>query len=206
MHRRGPGDAAGRGVLIMTAISFEALGISKEDLTEKLLDRLVEEFTTEPVWDEDGAEMRRSSTMAKKITDQIKAHVDATVKRLGEEHVLPRVTEIIEGLVLNTTNQWGEKTGKGVTFIEYLTQRAEAFMVEPVNYDGKPKGTDSYGWSKHSTRVAYMIDKHLQFSINTAMTKALAEANSSIASGLLAAVKHSLSEATAKLRVDVKVA
>lgn len=188
----------------MTAISFEALGISKEDLTEKLLDRLVEEFTTEPVWDENGTEDRRRSTMSAAITKQIQAHIDATVTRLGEEHVMPRVTEIIEGLVLNATNQWGEKTGKGVTFIEYLTQRAEAFMREDVNYEGKPRGGDSYSWTKHSTRVAYMIDKHLQHSIQTAMVKALADANSSIAEGLMGAVKHSLGQALDKLKVEVK--
>lgn len=188
----------------MTAISLEALGISKEDLTEKLLDRLVDEFTTEPVWDEGGEATSRRSTMAQKITKQVQAHIDATVTRLGEEHVLPRVTEIIENLVLNTTNQWGEKTGKGVTFIEYLTQRAEAFMREDVNYDGKPKGTDGYSWSKHSTRVAYMIDKHLQYSITTAMTKALADLNSTVAAGLMDAVKHALGQSMAKLKVEVK--
>ncbi len=188
---------------MMTSISFESLGISKDDLTEKLIDRLVEEFTTEIVWDEDGGEIQRHSTMAKKITQQIKDHIDATVRRLGEEHVLPRVTEIVEGLVLQTTNQWGEKTGKPVTFIEYLTQRAEAFMVEDVDYSGKPKGSD-YNWRKHSTRVVHMIDRHLQHSIETAMTKALADANSSIAQGLAGAVKHALSVATEKLKVDVK--
>jgi hypothetical protein len=188
----------------MTAISLEALGISKEDLTEKLLDRLVDEFTAEPVWDEDGAVTERRSTMAAKITKQVQAHVDATVARLGEDHVLPRVTEIIEGLVLTTTNQWGEKTGKGITFIEYLTQRAEAFIREDVNYEGKPKGTDSYSWSKHSTRIADMIDKHLQHSITTAMTKALVDINSTVAAGLMDAVKHALGQSMAKLKVEVK--
>lgn len=187
----------------MNAISFEALGISKEDLTEKLLDRLVEEFATELVWDEDGDAIRRKSRMSDLITKQIKDHIDETVRRLGEEHVLPRVTEIVEGLVLQTTNQWGEKTGKSVTFIEYLTQRAEAFMLEDVDYNGKPKGTD-YSWSKRSSRVAFMIDRHLQHSIETAMTKALADANSAIAGGLQAAVKQALATATEKLRVEVK--
>ena len=172
----------------MNAITFEALGISKKELTDKLLDRLVEEFTTEPVWDEEGDEFRRRSTMSDQIVKQVQAHIDATVQRLGEEHVLPKVTEIIEGLVLQTTNQWGEKTGKSVTFIEYLTQRADAFMREEVDYKGNPKGSD-YNWRKHSTRVAYMVDSHLQTSINTAMTKALADANSSIAAGLVGAQK-----------------
>ena len=76
-------------------------------------------------------------------------------------------------------------------------------MREEVDYKGNPKGSD-YNWRKHSTRVAYMVDSHLQTSINTAMTKALADANSSIAAGLVGAVKHALAEATGKLKVEVK--
>jgi hypothetical protein len=47
----------------MTTLSFEALGISKEDLTEKLLDRLIEEFTTEVTWDEDAKPAEISMTV-----------------------------------------------------------------------------------------------------------------------------------------------
>ncbi len=189
----------------MNAISLESLGISKEDLTEKLLDRLVEEFTTEPVWDEDGNTSSRRSTMSAKIVAQIKEHLDATVRRLGDEHVLPRVTEMVEGLVLQTTNQWGEKTGKPVTFIEYLTQRAEAYMREDVDYQGKPKGTDSYSWTKKSNRLSFMIDAHLQHSINTAIGNALSDLNSNVAKGLAEATKAAIGETLSKLKVTTAI-
>jgi hypothetical protein len=189
----------------MTTVNLEALGISKEELTNKLLDRLVEDFTTEPAWDhEDGAEYRKRSTMSEQITKQIKAHIDAEVQRLGDQHVLPRVTEIIEGLVIQTTNSYGEKRGEPVTFIEYLISAADAYMREDVDYNGKPRARDSYNWSKHSTRITYMVDKHLQYSIEIAMKKALADANSAIVGGLEAAVKHALKVSTEKLSVTVK--
>jgi len=189
----------------MTTLSFEALGISKEDLTEKLLDRLVEEFTTEVTWDEDGEQSRRSNTMAKKITTQIKEHIDATIRRLGDEHVLPRVTEIVEGLVIQQTNTWGEKTGTPVTFIEYLVSRADAYMREDVDLNGKSKDeSGGFGWSKYTTRITYLVNNHLKSSIEAAMKKSMAEANKGIAGGLEAAVKHALAEAQAKLRIDVK--
>lgn len=189
----------------MTTLSFESLGISKEDLTEKLLDRLVEEFTTEVTWDEDGEQSRRSNTMAKKITTQIKEHIDATIRRLGDEHVLPRVTEIVEGLVIQQTNTWGEKTGTPVTFIEYLVSRADAYMREDVDINGKSKDeSGGYSWSKSTTRITHMVNSHLKYSIDTAMRQALGNANKGIVGGLEAAVKHALAEAQAKLRVDVK--
>jgi hypothetical protein len=190
----------------MTAISIESLGISKDELVGKLLDRLVEDFTTEPTWDEDGSVSLTKNTMAKQITAQIKMHIDQTVQKLGEKHVLPRVTEIVEGLVIQQTNQWGEKTGAPVTFIEYLTSRADHYMREDVDYEGKTKSEarDNYGWRKTGTRVSFMIDKHLHNHIETAMKAALADANSSISGGLLGAVKIALANATEKLKVDVK--
>jgi hypothetical protein len=189
----------------MTTVNLEALGISKEELTEKLLDRLVEDFTTEPAWDsEDGAAYRKRSTMSDQITKQIREHIDAEVQRLGDQHVLPRVTEIIEGLVIQTTNAYGEKRGEPVTFIEYLIQSADAYMREEVDYNGKTKAQEGYNWRKHSTRITYMVDRHLHHSIEAAMKKALADANSSIVGGLEAAVKHALKEATDKLSVTVK--
>lgn len=188
----------------MTAISFEALGISKEELTEKLLDRLAEDFATEIVWDEDGDPVRQRSSMARKLRDQIATQIDASVKALGEQHVIPRVSEMIEGLVLQKTNEWGERAGNPVTFIEYLTQRAEAFLSEPVDFRGEPKtSSNSYDWRKATTRIAFMIDRHLHISIETAMKRALADANASIAAGLNEAVKVSLANATAKLKVAV---
>lgn len=186
--------------------TLETLGISKERITELLLDRLVEEFMTEPAWDEDGEAGRKGSSMAAAITSRIQDHVNATVQRLGDEHVLPRVTEIVEGLVIQQTNKWGEKTGKPVTFIEYLVSRADAYMREDVDRDGKSKDmAGGYSWVRYTTRIAHMVDKHLQFSIEKAMTQALKDANASIAKGLNDAVKMALAEATEKMRVAVTI-
>jgi hypothetical protein len=134
----------------------------------------------------------------------VKARLDQVVNDLANKHVLPRVEAMVEGLVLQQTNQWGEKVGKPITFIEYLTQRAEAYMTEDVNYEGKPKGTDSFSWSKRSTRVAYMIDKHLHYSIEQAMKAALASVNNSVAAGLEEATKTAIREVTSKLTVKVE--
>ena len=104
----------------MNAITFEALGITKEELTGKLIDRLVEEFKTDIVWDEDGRAHGRASDISKQITQKIAEQIQESVKRLGDTHVVPRVNEIIEGLVIQKTNEWGEKKGAPVSFIEYL--------------------------------------------------------------------------------------
>lgn len=186
-----------------TELTLESLGLDQNKLAEKLVDRLAQNMLTSIGYDEDGDEWFGTSPFAKKLNSMVTARLDKIVNELADKHVLPRVNEMVEGLVLQQTNQWGEKVGKPVTFIEYLTQRADAWMREEVNYDGKTKGQDSFSWRKSGTRVEYLIDKHLQYSIETAMKAALSEANKSIIGGLEQAVRIKLGEVAEKLKVNV---
>ena len=190
-----------------TEITLDALGLDQDKLAEKLVDRLAQNMLTSIGYDEDGDEWFGTSAFAKKLNDMGTARLNAIVGELADKHVLPRVNEMVEGLVLQQTNQWGEKVGKPVTFIEYLTQRADAYMREEVNYDGKTKQENGgFSWSKRSTRVAYMIDKHLHYSIESAMKAALANVNNSVAAGLEEATKTAIREVTNKLTVKVETA
>lgn len=188
-----------------TELTLESLGLDQNKLAEKLVDRLAQNMLTSIGYDEDGDEWFGTSPFAKKLNSMVTARLDKIVNELADKHVLPRVNEMVEGLVLQQTNQWGEKVGKPVTFIEYLTQRADAWMREEVNYDGKTKGQDSFSWRKSGTRVEYLIDKHLQYSIETAMKAALSEANKSIIGGIEQAVRIKLGEVAEKLKVNVAV-
>lgn len=184
--------------------SLEALGITADVLTDRIVDKAVERLLSSNNFDEDGEEYVVPSGLKQRLDKAVKVQIDGKIAALAEQHVLPRVSEMIENLTLQATNNWGEKTGAPVTFIEYLTQRADAYMQEPVNHNGKTKTEDSYSWSKSTSRVAYLINSHLHYSIETAMKNALANANSSIAKGLEDAVKTALQSATAKLNVTVK--
>lgn len=188
-----------------TAITLEALGFTKDDLQERVIDRLCEQILSGKQYDEDGNEEYDDSQFKKKLEERLRTHITETVNAIAEKHVLPNVTQYIENLVLQTTNKWGEKQGTPVTFIEYLVQRAEAYIQEDVNYEGKSKGSDSYNWSKNTTRITYLINSHLQYSIHTAMTEALKTANSAIAGGIEKAVKIQLEQLVGGLKVAVQV-
>lgn len=186
------------------ALTLESIGLDQDKLAEKLVDRLAQNMLTSIGHDEDGHEWFGTSPFASKLNNMVKARLDQVVTELADKHVLPRVNELVEGLVLQETNRWGEKTGSKITFIEYLTQRADSYMQEEVNYEGKTKTENGgFSWSKRSTRVAYMIDKHLHYSIEQAMKAALANVNSSIAAGLEEATKTAIREVTGKLTVKV---
>lgn len=186
--------------------SLEALGITADSLIDRIVNKCAEELLTEVNFDEEGDEWRNRSRIARELDKRIKDHIDATVSKIADQHVLPKVGEFIEGLTLTQTNQWGEKRGETVTFVEYLTQRAGSYMCEEVNHNGKSKAEEGYSWSKHSTRITYEINRHLQYSIEIAMKQALKDANSQIAKGLEGAVKLALESATAKLKVAVTAA
>lgn len=186
-------------------LTLESLGLDQDSLATKLVDRLAQNMLTSIGYDADGDEWFGTSPFARKLNDMVKARLDSVVNDLADKHVLPRVEAMVEGLVLQQTNQWGEKVGSPVTFIEYLTHRADVWMREEVNYDGKTKGENGgFSWTKKGTRVAYLIDRHLQYNIENAMKAALCEANKSIVAGINEAVKIKLGQIAVQLKTEIK--
>lgn len=190
-------------------IDLEALGITKEELQRRVVERITllvmtKEMTRE---DEDGEpySFAGDSNIAETLNAHVKEEIDRKVTELADKFVVPQVGTLIENFTLQKTNDWGEKRGESITFIEYLVQRADAYLREPVSYEGKPKGTDGYSWKQSGTRVEYMIDKHLNYHISQAMSAALNNVNSSIAKGLEEGVKVKLAELLARLKVTAKV-
>lgn len=176
--------------------ALEQLGISadslRDEVIERAADRLVESYVSD---DEVRAAIEKIVTTA----------IDQTTERIAAEEAGPLIEEKIEGVVLQRTNEWGEPKGEPLTFVGYLVQRAEAYLTEPVDYKGKPKAeSGAYGWKPTQTRIAWMIDEHLQYSIKTAMEEALKTADSAIAGGIAETVKIKLREVSAALKVEVK--
>jgi len=186
--------------------TLESLGFTKEELQEKVIERLCQQVMEgTAAYDEDREEYFEKSAFAKKLKGLVTEHIDAKIHEIAAEHVLPRMSEFIENLILQKTNCWGEKQGQSVTIIEYIVQRAEAYMTEKVDLNGKPNtGRDSY-WKASDTRIGHMIDGYLKYHIETAMKDALTTANNSIAEGISATVKMKLEEITKTLRVSAGI-
>lgn len=174
------------------------IGISQDELREQVLartsERLVEHFV------EEGDAERAMEAVVRET-------IDTVAERVAKESIEPLVRGQIESVCLQRTNEWGEPKGESMTFVEYLVKRAEAFLVERVDHKGETKAQSrSSSWNHRDTqtRITYMIDKHLQYSIKTAMEGALKRADSAIAEGIAEAVRIKLAEVSAKLKVEVK--
>lgn len=189
-------------------IDLATLGFTNEELQERVIDRICEQLLTGIDSDPDsGDEYQVASTFRRGIDNRVKAKIEETINAIAEREVLPNVTTYIESLVLQETNSWGEKRGNPVTFREYLVQRAEAYMQEKVDFQGKSKAeAGGYSWNGTQTRITHLVHQHLHYSIESAMKDAMKAATGSIAIGITETVKTKLAEVSAKLKTEVKIA
>jgi hypothetical protein len=185
-------------------MKIEDLGLSKEQLTDLVVNQAVEGLLYRRTFDEMGDDVEVSTDLSRRIEKMIKERIDSKVEEIGDKHVAPVIGNAIESLVLQKTTSWGEKKGEPLSFIEYLVQRADHYMQEPVNSSGKTKNNDSYNWRANGTRIEFMIDKHLQYHISVAMEKALKDVNSSIAGGIEKAIKIQLEKVLKSVKLSVK--
>ena len=171
------------------------LGITKDELLGRLVAKITDGIDDDTAFQSD---------LHRRIDKAIEAAVDAVADRT----ITPNIESYIKDHCLQRTNEWGEAKGEPLTFTEYLVERAEAYMLEPVDFDGQTKGErrrSGYGnFRDATTRLAYMIDKHLHYHIEKAMETVLGNANSTIAEGLKEAARTQIDKLRDKLSVEVK--
>jgi len=187
-------------------LNLEALGFTKEELQERVLDRLVQQLLTEKGFDPYSEEETTvASTFRTQLDARIKQTINETINAIAEREVLPNVAGYIENLSLQQTTQWGEKRGEPITFTQYLIQRAQAYMMEEVDYEGRNKDEARGSWyGTKQTRIAHLIHKHLHYQIETAMKEALNVATGTIAKGIHETARIKLNEIAASMKVEVK--
>ena len=181
------------------------IGLDQTEIQNRVVKELVRQLLYQTTYNEDGDACEVSSEMATSIKKAAKDAINTAVDKIAQEQMVSKVEQLIQDCTLQKTNEWGEKVGNSLTFTEYLVSRADFWLKEPVDHNGKPKSTqDSYNWKSSGTRIAYMIDKYLQYTIENAMKGAMQNANKSIAGGILKAIEFSLAEVLQKLKVEVK--
>lgn len=185
-------------------LNLESLGFTKEELQKRVINQLCKQFTSGLGCDEDSEEYLMDSEFGKKLKAVVKCHINDTIQNIAEVHIFPKVSEYIENLTLEETNKWGEAKGQSLTFIEYMVQRAEAYMTEKVNYEGKSKGVSYGSWTGTQTRLSHLIHQYLHYNISNAMQTALKDANSHIVKGLEETIKIKLKEISDSLKVGLK--
>jgi len=186
-------------------ITLESLGLSVEQMQDRLVEALIDRFLTSNVSDEDGEPVAIVSKFQTSIREAILTRVDESVERLIAPALDGSITSYIDNYKIQSTNGYGEPKREPETITEYIIRRANEYLTEGVNFEGKSKkeysasGRDSYGYKDATTRVAFLIDKRLNDEIAKAMQEALKTANEAITGGLKSAVAFELNKLNAKL-------
>lgn len=194
--------------------TLEALGIDRKHIEEQLVVRLVDTFLGEHLYvheEEDDAGLMTTETkldlepIARRIHKEVGEKIDVVVGSIAKEVLGSNIEAYIETLLLEEANRWGEPTGNKWTIREYIVHRAEEYLREQVDSDGRSKA-ESRGsmWTGKQARAAYMVDRHLHYAISSALKEALKNANSRIVEGLEETVKIKLKEISKALKVEVK--
>lgn len=186
--------------------TLESLGINTETLADRIVEQAVEALLSSTGFDpENEVETSYESRFKKEIQNRMQKAVDAKIAALAEVHLVPRVGEMIEKANLQKTNGYGEPKSEPMTFIEYIVSRAESYMSEDVNHEGKSKAEmrDSYGWSSSGPRLTVLMKIYIRQTLETHAKNAIKDINAVVAQNMQKAAIEAIAAASKAMKVSV---
>lgn len=182
------------------SLDIEALGFTKEELQDRVVEKIVASLMSQEGYDsEHDHYFEGKSEFANEIKSRVVSAIDAKVEEFAQQIIVPLVHQQVDALVVSRTNTFGEKQGEPVTFTEYVVNAANAFLMEKVDYEGKPFKSDGWGKKEGQTRVTYLLDSHLQYRVKDAMTDAVKQVTVMMVEGLGETAKASVQVAMEKV-------
>jgi len=191
-------------------MDLQELGITKEELVNRLVQKLADEIMQEKhtAYDDDGeysGSYSGKSRFAKKLAERLDEVVDAKVETLITNTIEPDISTRVDELVLQATNRWGEKRGHPVTLAEYVTGIADAYLNEPVDWEGRTKADGGYGWKAAGPRMMSIVDKYLQHHVAVEIQTMLKKLNEKLLPSFKSLVSQKLSDIAKDLNIQVTV-
>lgn len=189
--------------------TLEALGVSAEDLADRIVDQAVTTLLSSAGFDPDTEqETSYESRFKREIESRIQKAVDLKIAALAEEHLIPRVGELIEQANMVKTNQWGESKSAPMSFKEYIAHRAEVYMTEDVNFHGLSKADlearneSTYDWRKCGPRLTVLMQRYISDSLEKHAKAAITDVNKVIAKSIENAARDAITAAAAAVKVS----
>lgn len=191
-------------------ITLESLGLSKEEIADRVVESICQHALRRVVtgYDEYGERSDEKPTeFMKQIDARIALKIDEAIANIAGRHVIPSLEQFIENFHMVETNQWGEKKGRSFTFVEYLVDRCQAYMVEMVDTNGKAKTEvpeyNQREWRGVMPRMVFHMNKQLMDGMVKALGTVVTEARGTLCDSLTDAVRQTLVEITNKVSVKV---
>ena len=88
--------------------------------------------------------------------------------------------------------------------LEYITKASTEYLSEEVDKEGKSRQENNYGFTKYSTRGAWLIEKHLKARISELLVSGINEAHAALAKMMEDEVKEALQRTFTTITVATK--
>lgn len=190
---------------------LRGLGLSDEQITERLIDAAVDRLLERTVCayepGADGAhEEEVPSEFAERVEARVRESVDAKLDAFFEAYMKPGVDSLIDNLTFQPTNTWGEPKKPPMTLREYVEKRRNEWWQEEVDNQGRNrKDAQRIGsFYPYGTRAAWLVDQHLRLHVERALKPTLEEANKLFADGLKKELISRVDELSARLKKGAK--
>ncbi len=187
-------------------INLEDLGITKEEMQERIINKVCDDLLSSYQYDSsDNVEYHVDSEFFKSLNKQVKTTVEAHISKLYEEILVPHINKKIDDLKIKETNKWGEPIKKELTFVEYITERFEKYISEPVNISGETKTESSsdYWKATKDTKLSWMLNKKINTELELTLKKLVENSTTYINDNIITLVKSNLEEISKKIKVVV---
>ena len=186
--------------------TLEALGLNTTELGDRIVEQAVDALLRSTGFNpESEEEYTCESQFQREIHKRVKEAVDAKIASIAEEHLIPRVGEMIESADMRQTNRYGEPTSPSLTFKEYIASRAEVYMSEDVDYNGKSKteSGDSYNWRSNGPRLTVLMRSYIRETLENSAKAAVNDVNKVISKNIEKAALAAITSAASDLKVQI---
>lgn len=190
--------------------TLEALGVSAEDLAERIVDQAVNTLLYSTGFNpETEEEVTYENKFKRAIEAKIQQTVDTKIAEIAAEHILPRVGEMIEKADMRKTNRYGEPQTPSLTFKEYIAHRAESYMTEDVDFHGKSKADleakneSTYNWRSCGPRLTVLMRNYIRDSLEASAKAAVSDVNKVFAKNIEKAAKEAIASAAENIKVSI---
>lgn len=132
---------------------LQALGITKEDILDRIAEKAIEKADNDYEYQDQYARTYETTTndLTKKLYEEIADNLDKDLKKIAHDAI---------NKTFNKRNIWGEPISDDAqpTVLEQIIERTEKYFNTIVDSDGKPKKDN---WGNKLTMAEYLIKDNL---------------------------------------------
>jgi hypothetical protein len=171
----------------MDLSTLQTLGISKEDILDKVVKRIMEGYY----------ESGLRNDIVRVCSQELSKIAHAKVNEFFEELFEIEVRQFLSNYLIPQTNNHGEAKGESYTLTEFLLLRLENLLHEDVDVKGRPRGQRDYDWKRHSSRLVYLVDQKLYSELQALLQEHCTTINAAVKEQLAASCLEVLERVTA---------